>query len=95
MRRVTFWNVAAALQEIFEQIEARYGEQTKAATGVVNDLVFDEPDHAWVLYVLHQGEGSSASPQLGAAVFADGRWKVAAKTYCGLISPSGLSCPPL
>jgi hypothetical protein len=86
---------AAALQEIFEQIEARYGEQTKAATGVVNDLVFDEPGHAWVLYVLHQGEGSNASPQLGEAVFADGRWKVAAKTYCGLISPSGLSCPPL
>jgi hypothetical protein len=89
---------AEDLTAVFEAMDAwvvehGYAEQSKSATGVVNDLVFDKPDHAWVLFVLLTGGSQYGSARLGEAVFVDGQWKMATETWCSLISPSGLKCP--
>jgi hypothetical protein len=78
----------------------RYGytpEQLAGATISVLSTSFIDDTHAIVSFTLSvPGHGPILVDRVGYAVMADGRWQVALRTACDLLSLSGLGtqCPP-
>ena len=61
------------------------------------DTAFIDASHAVVHFTLTiPGHGPILADRVGYAVLTDGRWKVALRTACDLLSLDGLgrTCPP-
>jgi hypothetical protein len=72
-------------------------EQLAGATVNVLSVSFIDETHAVVRFTLTiPGHGDVLVDVVGYSVFEDGRWKVAARTACDLLSLNGLRrpCPP-
>ena len=92
-----------ALQTLRGEVVAnaqRHGytiEQLAGATVNVLSVTFIDETHAVVRFTLSiPGHGDVLVDVVGYSVFEDGRWKVAARTACDLLSLNGLRrpCPP-
>ena len=73
-------------------------EELSGKTIAVLNTHFVDPTHAVVHFTLSiPGRGAVLVDQAGYAVREDGRWKVALRTACDILSLSGLSqqCPPV
>jgi hypothetical protein len=68
-----------------------YAEQMASTYGIIGEISFDRPDHAWFHYQLSVGFGT----RTGEAVLVDGRWKVTRGTVCADLALADVSCPPL
>jgi hypothetical protein len=72
-------------------------EQLEGTTVTVLGVSFIDEDHAIARFTLNiPGHGDVLVDRTGYAVREDGRWKVALRTSCDLLSITGLpdSCPP-
>ena len=72
-------------------------EQLAGTTIQVFGVTFIDADHAAARFTLTiPGRGDVLRDRIGYAVRVDGRWKVALRTACDLLSLSGsiLPCPP-
>jgi hypothetical protein len=92
-----------ALQALRSDVVAnaqRHGytaEQFAGTTVNVLSVSFIDETHAVVRFTITiPGHGDVLVDVVGYSVFEDGRWKVAARTACDLLSLNGLrrSCPP-
>ncbi len=73
-------------------------EQLAGTTVSVQDVAFIDEAHAVVHFTLAiPGHGTILADRVGYAVHTDGRWKVALRTACDLLSLGGLgrTCPPV
>ena len=72
-------------------------EQLAGTTISLRDIAFIDETHAVVHFTLAiPGHGTILVDRVGYAVHTDGRWKVALRTACDLLSLDGLgrTCPP-
>jgi len=93
----------AAIQPLFEQSSAeaeQHGysrEQLAGSTITILDTSFIDATHAVVRFsITIPGHGQILSDRIGYAIQSDGRWRVALRTVCDLLSLDGLGrqCPP-
>jgi hypothetical protein len=64
----------------------------RSSKGIVKEIVFTAPDHAWVRYDITTSS-SNFPGRIGQAALIDGRWVVARATWCDDIGLAGVSCP--
>jgi hypothetical protein len=82
------------LVDVREQLDrTTVDDPSKGSSATVKDLVFVAPDHAWVLFQIYLNDSPWNTPQLGEAVFVDGKWRVAQSTFCRLTRLAGVTCP--
>jgi hypothetical protein len=81
----------------FAQLLGYTSEQLAGTSITVLDVVFIDEAHAAVRFTITvPGHGDVMVDRVGYAVFEGGRWKVALRTACDLLSLGGLrrQCPP-
>jgi hypothetical protein len=79
------------------QVHGYTAEQLAGTSITVSDVGFIDAEHSVVRFTLTiPGHGVVLADRVGYAVFSDGRWKVALRTACDLLSLSGVgtACPP-
>jgi hypothetical protein len=93
----------AAMQRLLDESRAQAGlhgytnEQLDGSTITVLDTSFIDATHAIVRFTIDiPGHGQILADRIGYAVQGDGRWRVALRTVCDLLSLDGLGrqCPP-
>lgn len=90
----------APLQALARQFALDHGytsAQLAGTTVAVSDVTFLDRSHALVHFTLTiPDRGSVFKDRIGYAVFDDGRWRVALRTACDVLSLNGLgqACPP-
>jgi len=67
------------------QAKTSLGSLVLAASARVSSVTLEPPGKASVTYTVLLGGKPVAKNLTGAAVYADGSWKVAASTFCGLL----------
>jgi hypothetical protein len=93
-------SVQALAQEV-QRNAARFGYSAEQLAGTSISVLaprFIDATHAIVQFSLAvPGHGVILVDRIGYAVLVDGRWKVALRTYCDLLSLNGLGrqCPPV
>jgi hypothetical protein len=68
-----------------------YAAQVASTYGIIGEISFDRPDHAWFHYQLSAGFGT----RTGEAVLVDGQWRITRDTVCADLALANVTCPPL